>query len=166
MTSRAKTAQASPFRIVAVTLDEGTLAKRGPEIEQEMKIAIHDLLEQNHFVPKDSPGGPFRLLLAIAENRLIFDIRLTDGLEHGRVILALAPFVRVLKQYRELCASYYVAIREAPAARIEAIDMGRRGLHDEGAALLMERLGGKIAMDLATARQLFTLICALSSKGA
>ena len=154
------------YRIVAVTLDEGTLAKRGAEIEQEMKIAIHDLLEQNHFVPRESAGGPYCLILAIEENRLVFDIRLADGTVHGRVLLSLAPFVRVLKEYREVCASYYAAIREAPAARIEAIDMGRRGLHDEGAALLIERLEGKIALDVTTARQLFTLICALSSKGA
>lgn len=166
MSPRSPSTQTSPFRIVAVTLDEGTLAKRGPEIEQEKKIAIHDLLETNHFVPHSSPGGPYRLVLAIAENRLVFDIRLADGVEHGRVMLALAPFVRVLKDYREVCESYYAAIREAPAARIEAIDMGRRGLHDEGAGLLMERLEGKIAMDLPTARQLFTLICALSLKGA
>jgi uncharacterized protein (UPF0262 family) len=154
------------FRIVAVRLDEGTLAKRGPEIEQEKKIAIHDLLEANHFVPKGSAGGPYRLDLAIEENRLVFDVRLADGSAHGRLLLSLAPFRRVLKEYREVCQSYYAAIREAPAARIEAIDMGRRGLHDEGAALLIERLEDKIAVDLATARQLFTLICALSSKGA
>jgi uncharacterized protein (UPF0262 family) len=166
VTARGKTAQESSFRIVAVTLDEGTLLKRGPEIEQEKKIAIHDLLEANQFTPKGSTGGPYRLVLAIAESRLVFDIRLADDAEHGRVVLALAPFVRVLKGYREVCESYYAAIREAPAARIEAIDMGRRGLHDEGAALLMERLEGKIAMDLMTARQLFTLICALSLKGA
>jgi uncharacterized protein (UPF0262 family) len=105
-------------------------------------------------------------MLAIAESRLVFDIRLADGAEHGRVVLALAPFVRVMKDYRDVCESYYAAIREAPAARIEAIDMGRRGLHDEGAGLLMDRLEDKIAMDATTARQLFTLICALSSKGA
>jgi uncharacterized protein (UPF0262 family) len=166
MNSSAKTTPTSPFRIVEVTLDEGTLAKRGAETEQEKKIAIHDLLEANHFAPKGSSGGPYCLMLAIAESRLVFDIRLADGAEHGRVVLALAPFVRVMKDYRDVCESYYAAIREAPAARIEAIDMGRRGLHDEGAGLLMDRLEDKIAMDATTARQLFTLICALSSKGA
>ena len=156
----------SPFRIVAVGLDEDSLAKRGAEVEQEKKIAIHDLLESNHFVPRDSAGGPYRLVIAIVDNRLVFDVRLEDDTPHGRAILSLAPFLRVLKDYRAVCESYYAAIREASAAKIESIDMGRRGLHDEGANLLLERLEGKIAIDTSTARQLFTLICALSAKGA
>jgi len=158
--------QASRYRIAAVTLDESSIAPRGAEIEAEKKIAVHDLLEGNRFAPHGSPGGPYRLLLAVAEGRLVFDVRLEDGAEHARVLLSLTPFGRVLKDYREICDSYYAAVRGSHPARIEAIDMGRRGLHDEGAMLLIERLEGKIAMDAPTARRLFTLICALCAKGA
>ena len=166
MSPQTRKGHASPFRISAVTLDEGSVVRRAPEVEQEKRIAIHDLLERNKFAPRGSHGGPYKLVLAIEENRLVFDMRLENGKEHGKVALSLTPFRRILKAYREVCESYYAAVREAPPAHIEAIDMGRRGLHDEGAQLLMERLEGKIAMDFATARQLFTLICALSMKGA
>jgi uncharacterized protein (UPF0262 family) len=103
-------------------------------------------------------------VLGIAENRLVFDIRLADETKHGRCQLALTPFRRVVRDYIALCQTYYAAICESPPARIEAIDMGRRGLHDEGSALLCERLKGKIDLDFATARRLFTLICALHMK--
>ena len=156
-----KRAHAASFRIDGVTLDGGTLARRSPEIEQERKIAIYDLLAENHFEPKGSSGGPYHLVLGIAENRLVFDVRLGDGSAHGRVLLSLSPFKRVLKDYFTLCESYYAALRDAPA-RLEAIDMGRKSLHDDGANLLRERLKGKIAMDFLTARRLFTLICVLS----
>jgi uncharacterized protein (UPF0262 family) len=105
-------------------------------------------------------------VLATVENRLVFDVRLTDGKRHGRVVLSLTPFHRVLKDYQALCQTYYAAVREAQVARLEAIDMGRRGLHDEGAELLRERLRGKIELDFATARRLFTLISALCLKAA
>jgi uncharacterized protein (UPF0262 family) len=154
----------SPHRIVDIALDEGSIARRGPEVEAEREIAIYDLLEGNLFVPRDSPGGPYRLMLAVLEARLVFDIRLENGEEHARIILSLTPFGRVIKAYREICDSYYAAVRHEHPARIEAIDMGRRGLHDEGAALLIERLEGKIAMDGPTARRLFTLVCALSAR--
>ena len=166
MSPAGRDAQTSRHRIVGVTLDEGSIARRGPEIEEERKIAVYDLLEGNRFAPKGSPGGPYRLLLAVAEGRLVFDVRLEDGAEHARIVLSLTPFGRVLKAYREICDSYYAAVRDSHPVRIEAIDMGRRGLHDEGAALLIERLEGKIHMDASTARRLFTLICALSAKGA
>lgn len=164
MTSESRSAGNSRHRIVAVTLDEGSIARRGPEVDAERKIAIYDLLEGNSFAPRDSSGGPYTLMLAVLEGRLVFDIRLEDGEGHARVILSLTPFGRVVKAYREICDSYYAAVKDAHPARIEAIDMGRRGLHDEGAALLMERLEGKIAMDALTARRLFTLVCALSAR--
>ena len=115
-------------------------------------------------MPKGSPGGPYHVVLSTAEGRLVFDVRLAGGLEHGRVLLSLTPFRRVLKDYHQVCQTYYAAVREATPQRIEAIDMGRRGLHDEGSNLLRERLEGKIAMDFDTARRLFTLICALYLK--
>jgi uncharacterized protein (UPF0262 family) len=149
------------FRIDGVTLDRATWARRSPAIEQERKIAIYDLLAENHFEPKGSEGGPYHLILGVAENRLVFDVRLSDGSEHGRVLLSLTPFKQVLKDYFAVCESYYVALRDAPL-RLEAIDMGRKSLHDDGANLLRERLKGKIGIDFVTARRLFTLICALS----
>ena len=149
------------FRIDGVTLDRATWSGRSPEIEQERKVAIYDLLGENHFEPQGSAGGPYHLILGVAENRLVFDVRLADGTEHGRVLLSLTPFKRVLKDYFAVCESYYAALRDAPQ-RLEAIDMGRRGLHDDGANLLRERLEGKIAIDFLTARRLFTLIYALS----
>jgi uncharacterized protein (UPF0262 family) len=149
------------FRVDGVTLDGGTLSRRSAEVERERKVAIYDLLGENHFEPHGSPGGPYHLILGVAENRLVFDVRLSDGTAHGRVLLSLTPFKRVLKDYFVVCESYYAALRDAPA-RLEAIDMGRRGLHDDGANLLRERLEGKIVVDFLTARRLFTLICALS----
>lgn len=149
------------YRIDGVTLDRETWSKRSPEIEQERKVAIYDLLGENHFEPNGSPGGPYHLVLGVAENRLVFDVRLSDGTEHGRVLLSLTPFKRVLKDYLAVCESYYAALHDAPS-RLEAIDMGRRGLHDDGANLLRERLEGKIRIDFLTARRLFTLIYALS----
>jgi uncharacterized protein (UPF0262 family) len=157
-------ASKSRFRLAVVALDDATVARRSQEIDQERNVAIYDLLEKNHFQPVGSPGGPYHLVLGIAENRLVFDVRLGDGTEHGRVALSLTPFRRVLKDYLEICASYYAAIRQAHPVQIEAIDMGRRGLHDEGSNLLMERLSGKIDIDFETARRLFTLIYALSLK--
>jgi len=149
------------FRIDGVTFDDATVVRRSPEIEQERKVAIYDLLNENHFELIGSQGGPYHLVLGAADNRLVFDVRLLDGTEHGRVILSLTPFKRVLKDYLDLCRNYYAALHDAPS-RIEAIDMGRRGLHDDGANLLRERLQGKIEIDFLTARRLFTLICALS----
>jgi uncharacterized protein (UPF0262 family) len=153
------------FRIVGIELDEQSVVRRTREIEQEREIAIYDLLEANSFAPAGSPGGPYRLVLAIEENRLVFDIRLEHGEAHGRVILALTPFRRVIKDYFLVCESYFKAIRNAPPSQIEALDMGRRGLHDEGSTLLRERLAGKIVVDFDTARRLFTLVCVLQLRG-
>ena len=153
------------FRVVHVGLDEDAIAKRGPDIEHERKVAIFDLLEENFFKPIGSPGGPYELELSIVENRLVFDVRLEGGEPHGQVILSLTPFRKIIKDYFLICESYYEAIKSASLQQIEAIDMGRRGLHNEGSELLRERLAGKIELDLDTARRLFTLICALHIKG-
>ena len=164
------TEEASPerdesYRIVDLVLDETSVVRRSPDVEHERKVAIFDLLEENLFVPVGSDGGPYRLRLSVEENRLIFDIRLETDEEHGKVMLSLTPFRRIIKDYFLICESYYDAIKSAAPAQIEAIDMGRRGLHNEGSTLLKERLSGKIDMDFDTARRLFTLICVLHIKG-
>lgn len=153
------------FRIAAVELDEKTLVRRTREIEQEREIAIYDLLEGNTFRPNGSPGGPYRLVLGIEENRLVFDVRLADDTNHGRIMLSLTPFRKIVRDYFLVCESYFKAIRNAPAAQIETLDMSRRSLHDEGSVLLIERLKGKIEVDHDTARRLFTLVCVLHLKG-
>jgi uncharacterized protein (UPF0262 family) len=148
-------------RIAKVTLDERTVVRRSPEVEHERAVAIFDLIEENHFAPVGDHGGPYSLHLGIEENRLVLDIRTEADDPLGKVILALSPFRRVVKDYFTVCESYYHAIKTASPSQIEAIDMGRRGLHDEGAVLLRERLAGKIELDSNTARRLFTLICVL-----
>jgi uncharacterized protein (UPF0262 family) len=155
----------SDFRLSSIVLDEHTVVRRTREIEQEREIAIYDLLEANSFAPQDSPGGPYKLTLSLEENRLVFDIRLEDGSEHGRVMLSLTPLRRVIKDYFLICDSYFKAIRNAPPSQIETLDMSRRGVHDEGSVLLQERLAGKIAVDHDTARRLFTLVCVLHLRG-
>ncbi|MGF1456889.1 MAG: UPF0262 family protein [Alphaproteobacteria bacterium] len=157
-------ADEQPFRISEVTLDERTIARRGPEIEHERQVAIFDLLEESFFKPMNSPGGPYGLSLGIEDNRLHINIRTAEDPQHGTVILALSPFRRIVKDYFLVCESYYDAIKNAAPAQIEAIDMGRRGLHNEGSELLIERLEGKIDLDMDTARRLFTLICVLHIK--
>lgn len=134
------------------------------ETRQETEIAIHDMLAGNLFRPRDSTGGPYRLVLGRGESGLVFDIGLADGTPHGRLLLSLTPFRRVLRDYEAVCRSYHSAVRESNLARLEAVDNGRRSLHDEGAQLVIERLGGRIELDFATARRLFTLISALCSK--
>lgn len=158
-------ADPSPFRICAVELDEKTVVRRTRQIEQEREIAIYDLLEENSFRPHGSPGGPYKLVLGIEETRLIFDIRLENDTAHGRIMLSLTPFRRVVKDYFIICESYFQAIRNAPPSQIETLDMSRRAIHDEGSKLLMDRLKGKIEVDRDTARRLFTLICVLHLKG-
>ena len=152
--------------LVKVTLDEGSIGRSSPDIEHERAVAIYDLIEDNSFAPVDHDGGPYALHLAITENRLVFDIRRDDGttpvVAH---LLSLTPFRRIVKDYFLICDSYYKAIRTATPSQIEAIDMGRRGLHNEGSELLRERLKEKIEVDFDTARRLFTLICVLHWKG-
>jgi len=152
-------------RIVKLELDERTVVRRNADVEHERKVAIFDLLEANSFKPADCPPGPYHLRLGIVENRLQFDIRDTADQTLGGVVLPLQPFRRVVKDYFEICETYYTAIKTASPSRIEAIDMGRRGLHNEGSELLRERLDGKVELDLDTARRLFTLICVLHIRG-
>jgi len=152
-------------RLVKVTLDDASIARSGPDIEHERRIAIYDLLEDNTFSLLGHEGGPYALHLAIVENRLVFDIRTPEGSPVVAHHLSLTPLRRIVKDYFMVCDSYYQAIRTASAAQIEAIDMGRRGLHNEGSELLMERLKDKVVVDLDTARRLFTLICVLHWKG-
>jgi len=155
----------SKNRIVAVTLDEESIGRSGPDIEHERAIAIYDLIEQNLFAPEGADNGPFTLHLSITGNRLAFDIRQESGTPVVAHLLSLTPFRRIVKDYFMICDSYYQAIRTATPDRIEAIDMGRRGIHDEGSRTLQERLKGKVRVDFETARRLFTLICVLHWKG-
>lgn len=152
-------------RLVAVTLDEDSIGRSGPDIEHERAVAIYDLLEENTFAPRDHEGGPYILHLGMTGNRLAFDIREADGTPVIAHLLSLTAFKRHVKDYFTVCDSYYNAIRTATPDRIEALDMGRRALHDEGSQILMRRLEGKVTMDFATARRLFTLICVLHWKG-
>ena len=152
-------------RIVAVTLDEESIGRSGPDIEHERAIAIYDLIEQNLFAPEDVNDGPFTLHISITGNRLVFDIRHEKGTPVVAHLLSLTPFRRIVKDYFMICDSYYEAIRTATPDKIEAIDMGRRGIHDEGSRTLQERLKGKVRIDFETARRLFTLICVLHWKG-
>lgn len=155
----------SKARLVEITLDEESIGRSGPDIEHERAVAIYDLIEDNSFQPVGHDGGPYCLRLSITENRLLFDIREQNGAAVMAHLLSLTPFRRIVKDYFLICDSYYAAIRTATPDRIEAIDMGRRGLHDEGSRVLMERLKGKVSIDFDTARRLFTLICVLHWKG-
>src|ERR1700758_3510841 len=153
-------------RIVAVTLDEESIGRSGPDIEHERAIAIYDLIEQNLFAPEGAEeDGPFKLHIGITGNRLMIDIRREDDETVVAALLSLTPFPRIVKDYFMICDSYDQAIRTATPDKIEAIDMGRRGIHDEGSRTLQERLKGKVRIDFETARRLFTLICVLHWKG-
>ena len=152
-------------RLVEVTLDEASIGRNNAEVEHEREVAIFDLLERNAFALEGHDGGPYTLHLSLADNRLVFTVGDIDRAPIQHVMLSLSPFRRLVKDYFLICESYYQAIKTQPASKIEAIDMGRRGIHDEGSQLLMERLKGKIAVDLPTARRLFTLLCALHWKG-
>jgi uncharacterized protein (UPF0262 family) len=152
-------------RLVAVTLDEASIGRSNPDVDHERAVAIYDLLEDNVFAPEGHDAGPYALNLSLADNRLVFDIRGADGEPVIAHALSLTPFRRIVKDYFLICESYYQAIRNATPSRIEAIDMGRRGLHDEGSKLLMERLDKKVEVDFGTARRLFTLICVLHWRG-
>jgi uncharacterized protein (UPF0262 family) len=155
----------STRRLVKITLDEGSIGRSSSDIEHERAVAIYDLIEDNSFAPADQDAGPYALHLSITENRLVFDVRLEDGTPVMAHLLSLTPFRRIVKDYFLICDSYYKAIRTATPTQIEAIDMGRRGLHNEGSELLKERLKEKIDIDFDTARRLFTLICVLYWKG-
>jgi uncharacterized protein (UPF0262 family) len=147
-----------------IELDEGSLASLSPEQDEERRVAIADLLRDNHFRPEGAPAGPYRVRLSVVESRLALDVSGT-GFER-RFLLSLSPLRGVIKDYFMMCDSYYAAIRNATTpGQIEALDMGRRGVHNEGAGLLRERLQGKVEIDADTARRLFTLICALRWRG-
>ena len=153
------------FRIAAIALDEHSVVAHSRPIEQEREVAISDILHKNFFRLRDSTGGPYHLKLGVRENRLILDVALEDGVAHGKVMLSLTPFGKVIKDYFLVCDSYYKAIRTAPPYQIEALDMGRRTLHDEGSVLLRKRLEDKVELDFDTSRRLFTLICVLHLRG-
>ena len=163
--ARKGAAQEDTGRLAAVTLDEASLGSSNDDVEHERRVAIYDLIEDNKFRPVGHDGGPYTLQLGISGNRLVFDIRLTDGTPVIAHMLSLAPFRRIVKDYFVVCDSYYAAIRTATPDRIEALDMARRGLHDEGSHLVMERLKRKVDIDFDTARRLFTLITVLHWKG-
>jgi uncharacterized protein (UPF0262 family) len=165
MTRPARDAGTKTHRLVAVTLDEASIGRSGPDVEHERAVAIYDLLEDNSFAPVEGGRGPFKLHLSITGSRLVFDIRRANGTPVMAHHLSLSPLRRIVKDYFMICDSYYAAIRTATPERIEALDMGRRGLHDEGSTLLMERLKRKVKVDHDTARRLFTLICVLHWKG-
>ena len=151
-------------RLIDVVLDE-TIGRSTPDVEHERAVAIFDLIEENRFRPVGDTGGPYRLKLSLAESRLVFAITREGGEAVVTHILSLTPFRRIVKDYFMVCESYYDAIRSSTPSQIEAIDMGRRGLHNEGSQTLMERLSGKIEVDFDTARRLFTLVCVLHWRG-
>jgi uncharacterized protein (UPF0262 family) len=155
----------SKRRLVAVVLDEESIGRGNPDQEHERLVAIYDLVEINSFALPGHDGGPYALHISLHDKKLCFDVRANDGEAVIKHIISLSPFRRLLKDYFLVCESYYAAIRTATPAQIEAIDMGRRGLHNEGATVLAERLEGKIECDFDTARRLFTLITALHWKG-
>lgn len=153
-------------RICHIEIDDSGLAAPTPAIEQERRVAIFDLLEDNSFeLPAREgrlvPPGPYRLALSIREGRLVFDLGTEEAEKAAEFHLSLGPFRQVVKDYFQICESYFDAIKRLPPSQIEAIDMARRGIHNEGARTLQERLEGKAAVDIDTARRLFTLICVL-----
>ncbi len=151
--------------LTGVTLDEASLGRGSPDQEHERAVAIYDLIERNRFVLPGHDGGPYLAHLALVERRLVFDIRQADGVPVVAHHLSLTPLRRIIKDYALVCESYYAAIRTATPSQIESIDMGRRGLHDEAAHILVDRLASKVEIDFDTARRLFTLIYALHWKG-
>jgi uncharacterized protein (UPF0262 family) len=155
----------SDRRIVKITLDERSVVRRNADIEHERAVAIFDLLEENSFAVAGEAAGPFHLHLGIEENRLVFDIRTTAEEPVDRVLVPLTPFRSIVKDYFLVCETYFQAIRTASPSRIEAIDMGRRALHNEGSELLRERVAERVTIDLNTARRLFTLVCVLHIRG-
>ncbi|MCQ4631318.1 UPF0262 family protein [Shinella lacus] len=152
------------FRLCDVVLDD-TIGRATPDVEHERAVAIFDLIEENSFEPIGHAGGPYRLNISLLDSKLVFAIRTEAGDPVATHILSLTPFRRIVKDYFMICESYYQAIRSATPSQIEAIDMGRRGIHNEGSQTLMDRLSGKIKFDFDTARRLFTLVCVLYWRG-
>ena len=157
-------------RLCHIEVDDQGLPPPTPEIEQERRVAIFDLLEDNSFAPvardgREVPPGPYRLRLSLRDRRLVFDVTSQETGDRAEFHLALSPFRQVVKDYFQICEAYFDAVKRMPPSQIEAIDMARRGIHDEGARVLRERLAGKAEVDNATARRLFTLICVLHFGG-
>ncbi|WP_420004380.1 UPF0262 family protein [Arenibacterium sp. LLYu02] len=157
-------------RISHIDLDDRNLPPPTPEIEQERKVAIYDLIEENSFVlpardDRTPPDGPYHLGLSIRDKRLVFDIQTEGGEKAAEFHLSLSPFRQVVKDYYQICESYFTAVKTLPPSQIETIDMARRGIHNEGSRVLQERLEGKAEVDTDTARRLFTLICVLHFGG-
>lgn len=148
-------------RIAKITLDERTVIRRSPQVEHERKVAIYDLLDENEFGLNNGPAGPYNLHLGIEDNRLVFDVRDEGDQGVARLTLPGSVFRRIVRDYFLICESYFAAIKTKTPSQIEAIDMARRGIHNEGADLLAERLAADVAMDKPTARRLFTLVCVL-----
>lgn len=152
-------------RLISVEIDEASVVRSTPDVEHERAVAIYDLVEDNRFRPSGHVGGEYRLKISIAEQKLVLAIADGEARPVAMHILSLTPLRRLVRDYFLICDSYYAAIRTASPSKIEAIDMGRRGLHDEGSTVLRERLKDKIDIDFETARRLFTLVCALHWKG-
>jgi uncharacterized protein (UPF0262 family) len=154
----------SSHRLCDVVLDE-TIGRSTPDVEHERAVAIFDLIEENFFEPAGHIGGPYQLKLSLVDSKLVFVVTTESGTGVATHILSLTPFRRIVKDYFMICESYYEAIRSSTPSQIEAIDMGRRGIHNEGSQTLMDRLSGKIKLDFDTARRLFTLVCVLYWRG-
>ena len=152
-------------RIVSIEIDEKSLAPAGPDADHERKVAIFDIIEGNTFRIVGHEGGPYAIVLSLADNRLVFDVAEENGSPVRRMMLSLTTLRRVIKDYFMICDSYYDAIRNSTPSQIEAIDMGRRGLHNEGSQILTEKLANKVEVDFDTSRRLFTLVCALHARG-
>ncbi len=156
----------SPTRLIEVKLDEASIGGQAAEVEHERRVAIFDLIEENSFELTAGPPGPYKLDLALVDHRLAFAVTAGEAAEPTAIfVLSLNPFRKLVKDYFLICGSYFEAIKSAPPSKIESLDMARRALHDEGGKLLIERLEGKVRMDEATSRRLFTLLCALHWKG-
>lgn len=156
-------------RIIDITLDDKTIVWRNADVEQERRIAIYDLIEENRFAPARAHAhgyaGPYRVFLSVREGRLVIEIRREDGSPLEVVILGLGSFKHAIKDYFAICESYFQAIRQATPQQIETVDMARRAIHNDAAQKLMDKLDGKIDVDFDTARRLFTLICVLHIRG-
>lgn len=156
----------SNHRIIRVAIDNPSVVRYQADVEREIEVAIYDLVDSNTFEPDPAffggtPLGPYDITMRIQDNRLVFDIDREDGVKVGAVIVSVQPLRRTIREYFTLCESYYEAIRTASPAQIEAVDVGRRSLHNEGSERLRAQLAGKVDIDFETARRLFTLICAL-----
>lgn len=152
------------FKLCDVILDE-SIGRSTPDVEHERAVAIFDLIEENTFIPNGHEGGPYKLYLSLVDSKLVFSIKTERDDGVAVHILSLTPFRRIIKDYFMICESYYEAIRSSSPSQIEAIDMGRRGIHNDGSQTLMDRLSGKISVDFDTARRIFTLVCVLYWKG-